>query len=111
MRIVPACLLVAGALLGGRQNAAMATEVVGVGLAPCSTWIADRAAPDSAEAVRDRAWVVGFLSGVAYAGSTTDPLRGMNAEAVAVWIDKYCADNRLDTIVTAATRFYAAHQH
>jgi hypothetical protein len=55
-------------------------------------------------------WVVGFLSGI---GSMVlgelDPLHGVDATAVYVWVDKYCHDHPTETIEAAARVFIQEH--
>jgi len=85
----------------------------GIGTSSCGAWTADRRYPDSAPAVTDEQWILGFLSGVGYLGSglsrNIDPLATVDAEAVWAWIDNYCHANPLAHITDAAGAFFAAH--
>ena len=45
-------------------------------------------------------WVVGFVSGAAYASPKT--LRETDSEGIAAWMDSYCQAHPLDSIANAA---------
>lgn len=94
------------AITGG---SAQAYQLLGPGGASCGTWVADqRTAPSMYHL--DEAWVLGFLSGAGdIGGPDLDPLRGLDAAAVAAWIDNYCQSHPLKKIVDAAAAFVAAH--
>jgi hypothetical protein len=68
---------------------AQAYEIAGVGLHSCGSWTAARSRSAAGLEVQ---WVLGYLSGVAYALQTdrVDPLGGIDDEAIFAWIDNYC---------------------
>jgi hypothetical protein len=54
----------------------------------------------------------GFLAGIGYMGQPGfDPLRGLDAHAVIVWVDNYCQARPLDHLLDAAEAFVTAHPH
>ncbi len=58
-------------------------------------------------------WILGFLSGVGYAGNESglDPLIGVDDEGVWAWVDNYCQAHPLDLLIQAAVAFRMAHPH
>jgi hypothetical protein len=56
----------------------------------------------------DLAWVLGFLSGIGSTG-IGDPLRQMDADGVAAWIDNYCRAHPIKAIADAVAEFLGAH--
>lgn len=111
MRRFLTSLLVLGFCSAGAERA-LAYHEVGAGVDTCATWAADRQAPRGAPALQDEQWVLGFLTGVGFAGSDADdPLNGVNAASVWNWVDDYCKTHPADKIVTAARAFFKAHPH
>jgi hypothetical protein len=51
----------------------------------CGSWVAQQKNPGSRAGTGDRAWVAGFLSGLAMQ-SDTDFLRGLDGDAVYGWL-------------------------
>jgi hypothetical protein len=92
------------ALLADSSGAA-AYRFLGAGTVSCEAWTAARQHRtgwyDLAE------WVLGFLSGVGYAGEPgrTDPLQELDAHAVAAWVDNYCRAYPLKNLDAAAEAF------
>jgi len=81
--------------------------IVGAGVESCGTWTKERREDNRFGWSQTSNWVFGYLSGVFNGlGATPDPMRslptGTAADAVKGWLDKYCADNPLDTIDKAA---------
>ena len=75
-------------------------EASGVGTMPCETWTAVR--PDHlAHRVELEQWVLGFFSGVGFAGAG-NPLSERDAKAIWAWIDNYCQAHPHDHIAEAA---------
>lgn len=104
-----ACLVIGG--LGVGASEAMAYTMGGPGISSCESWTT---APrdgkgDHLLALENQSWVLGFLSGVGYAGANRDPLQGLNSQAVAAWVDDYCTAHPIDTIATAAGAFVIEH--
>ena len=87
-------------------------HAIGSGSATCSSWLTWRLDPDSAIAIASEQWVLGFLSGVGYMGSKSiDPLRGIDAKAVFVWVDNYCIKEPEQNLLSASIMFRFTHSH
>jgi hypothetical protein len=85
-------------LAGNSAGRAQATYTVyGQGNGSCGQWV--EANKHGRDAERD-IWVVGFVSGAAFAASP--PLRTTDAQAIAASVDKYCAAHPLDSIAKAS---------
>jgi hypothetical protein len=67
----------------------------------CSSWSQERASNKPSQAVEG--WVLGFVSGRNRYGPG-DGLLGAetNSTSLVAWIDRYCAQNPLDTVTKAA---------
>ncbi len=88
---------------------ARAFQMIGPGGASCGTWTADQRNNVGMYQI-DKSWVLGFFSGIGYTGvDGMDPMRGLDANAVAAWIDNYCQIHPLEKIVDAALAFMRAH--
>ena len=90
-----ACLL----LGHGFASARGMYQVYGQGTLSCGRWTEDN------RAGRDKhlqTWVIGFVSGAcaALAASKVE-LRQTDSDAMAAWIDQYCAAHPLETVGTA----------
>jgi hypothetical protein len=95
---------------------AKAYQIAGIGLQSCGSWTAARGGGMAALEVQ---WVLGYVSGVGFAGqilsnehsayAVIDPLDGTDAQAVLAWIDNYCRAKPLDQIEQAAGAFVFAH--
>ena len=95
--------------------AAVQVQTFGPGLKSCGTWTADRTTARGSDtllrgatALIDEAWLVGYLTGVAVWGSL-DPMKGLDVNAVFVWMDNYCRAHPLVEIIGAANAFI--HEH
>lgn len=55
---------------------------------PCGSWFADRRAGGDS-GLRNTAWVAGYLTGVAGREIT----RGLDRQALELWMDDYCRNN------------------
>jgi hypothetical protein len=108
MRIAIAVLIfVTMAAVPGR-----AAMVIGAGVDPCGRWTADRASPNSPQALQDEQWALGYLSAVGqHAGKRADPLKGADASAVWAWIDSFCRAHPSAHIADAVEAANAAHSH
>ena len=112
--IITATLLLTTSL---EINHAVAYTVAGNGTRSCGSWTEDRIAlrmaPRGTEprtiAWDSMGWILGFLSGVGFAGDHTDPLHGIDNNAVMAWIDNYCRNNPLKDIGDAAAGLAIAH--
>jgi hypothetical protein len=100
-------VILAGVLMTGAGEA-RAYNLMGNGIVSCGTWTVDRQ-HDRAATLEQ--WVFGFLSGIGYWGAAqaSNPLNGMDAEGVFVWIDNYCRTHPISQLVEAAGAFNAAH--
>jgi hypothetical protein len=85
-------------------------SVIGFGMSSCGAWISNRADTTAYSRLSEQQWIVGFLSGIGFAGQgKVDPLNGVDAPGVWAWIDNYCRANPLATIAKAAEEFSYAH--
>jgi opacity protein-like surface antigen len=109
--LLPAALAVV--LLSASAQAAEYNEIGGGVSSSCGRWTEARSNQAKAFAYMYQQWVVGFLSGIGYAGVEfgADPLRGMDADGVWAWIDNYCRGHPIDTISAATKAFYSIHPH
>jgi hypothetical protein len=84
-------------------------NIIGPGASSCGTWTVDQRTNHGLYHL-DQAWVLGFLSGIGYmGGSNSNPLRGLDSDAVTAWIDNYCQAHPLEGIATAAAVFARVH--
>jgi hypothetical protein len=80
-------------------NTARANKfVIGSGVETCGGWT--RSNPGMK--TQRIAWVLGFLSGVNFVVEP-DILKGPDAAAIEGWMDNYCRQHPLDTMVKAAS--------
>jgi hypothetical protein len=83
-------------------------QLLGSGAASCGSWTANRRIRNDI-ALMQVSWVLGFLSGIADIKASTNPLRNMDSDGVAAWIDNYCRQHPIQEILDAAEAFFAAH--
>jgi hypothetical protein len=57
----------------------------------------------------DAQWILGFLSGAAHFEPSLDPMNGVDAQGIFVWIDNYCLAHPIEQIVIASAAFVYAH--
>lgn len=101
--------LVAFTTLASPAAFAYNVTVIGLGMASCGTWTADRKG-NGWPAVVDENWVLGFLSGAGIFGpSNINPLGGTDDNGVFGWVDNYCKTHPLAQIDQAGEAFVAAH--
>jgi hypothetical protein len=109
MRMLLLLVTLAIALPAG--SVAQQYQVVGAGATTCGAWSANRRSNSQVWYVQN-GWVLGFLSGVGFmGGGVTNPLRGLDADAVAGWLDNHCKAHPLENLATAAAAFVAEHPH
>jgi hypothetical protein len=109
MKIFIMCAATAVLSVAGARQA-FAYHEVGAGVDTCATWTSDRQNPAAAPALQDEQWVLGFLTGIGFAGGVSDdPLNGMDAAGVWTWIDSYCKQHPAEKVVTAARAFFKSH--
>jgi hypothetical protein len=101
------------ALMTSSAGAEGTYTVRGAGISDCASWTADQhdVNPDHLVRIVGSAhWILGFLSGVGYAGQgKMDPLRGSDSDAATSWISNYCATHPRERILDAAKAFVDAH--
>jgi hypothetical protein len=108
MRLLLLAALAATLMTGSAASEVRATSKIGVGLASCETWTADRR---DGGAVAEGQWFLGFLSGVGYTGEGRDPLNKVDPQAVLAWMDRYCLAHPFVEIVDASDAFVREHRH
>lgn len=97
--------------VGAVPGTASAFRIIGSGVSSCGSWTESRRY-GGYDRSGDEQWLVGFLSGIGYAGDPSDdPLGGLDAQAVWGWIDNYCQQNPTLSIEDAAKAFYHFHPH
>jgi hypothetical protein len=86
-------------------------HMIGVGTNSCGAWTSARAGSNPYLKLAAEQWVVGYLSGVGFAGAPEgdNPLNEVDADGVWAWMDNYCRAKPLDSIATAGAAFYYAH--
>jgi hypothetical protein len=72
--------------------------IYGIGGDSCGTWIAANKQRRPSEYL---SWIEGFVTAAQTYGSKQ---RVSDINAMAAWVDKYCAEHPLDLIVAGATR-------
>jgi hypothetical protein len=101
-------LLTALAVVMFAGSARAEYHLLGPGGSSCGSWTAHGRTRDWFQL----SWVLGFLSGIGYADAPRhDPLRGVDAEGVAGWLDNYCQAHPLQKLVDAAKAFVDEHPH
>ena len=85
-----------------------AYSLIGQGSISGKAWAAGR---HEESTLGPEQWILGFLSGAGFYGGPAglDPLKGMDANTVWAWVDKYCQARPLDTLATASAAFANAH--
>ena len=77
-------------------------QVRNFGSTDCGTWI-------NQNRITDKAWAVGYISGVNAVSSTpkNDILESIKSgEQIWLFVDKYCRDNPLQTVPTALNNLW-----
>ena len=85
---------------------------MGAGTLSCGSWTAARSYQQSLpQKLEVETWILGFLSGIGFEGTSIgdDPLQGVDAQAVWAWVDNFCRANPPATIANAGGAF--AHEH
>ena len=113
LAVLPAVVLPAGSAV-----AASSYKAIGSGNLSCGSWTSARTqvqggGDQSAKwlELTYSDWVLGFLSGVGYAGAANnqDPVQGLDAKAVEAWLDQYCQTHPLKDLADAAVAFVDEH--
>jgi hypothetical protein len=89
-------------------TAAARAAMVGLGNQDCGTWTSNNPA-NGGLGLFYQQWVFGFLSGASRADPDHDPLKGVDAPAIMLWLDDYCQHNPNVPLADAATAFVQAH--
>src|SRR5262245_1846687 len=102
-------LVVAGlcAALGFPDPAfADSVRVLGFGVnQTCGAWLSARA-QNGVDAWLFQQWALGYLSGAAIFSANYNPLRGVDADGVWYWLDKYCREHPLDSVSDIALKAF-----
>ena len=72
------------------------------GAVDCAQWIDAR----QNNRISEQAWLVGFMGGMAY-GREINFIEGTKPEQMLLWMDKYCADNPLDSVALGSHKLAA----
>ena len=109
--LLPAALAVA-MITGAAEAQPGSFHPLGAASMSCGDWTAARRENKPRSWAAEQ-WVLGFLSGVGYAGNQygLDPLTGVDDQGVWAWVDNYCRDHPLDLLVIAAEALRVAHPH
>ncbi|WP_197970658.1 hypothetical protein [Denitratisoma oestradiolicum] len=94
-------LILAGVLLPLCALSAAPPRLLGLEDMSCTAWKATKGDPERREPYLQ--WVRGFLSGHNYA-SQSRQVGEVSAAAVALYVDRYCAEHAAATVATAAMR-------
>ena len=81
---------------------------IGPGAVSCANWLKERLVNSRMSLIMN-GWVLGYLSGASATKQATgedapDALRGVGADAILDWIDKYCSAHRSDELVQATVQ-------
>jgi hypothetical protein len=78
-------------------------EILGPGATSCADWASQRQLPDHALALANQGWVLGYVTAYnEYLASDGNVAAGADSDAIAAWIDTYCAAHPLDDLAHAA---------
>ena len=93
------------------SSASAQTPTLGSGAVSCTNWLKERLV-NSRMSLIMHGWVLGYLSGASVMKQTTgedapDALRGVGANSILDWIDKYCSAHRSDELVQATVQLQA----
>lgn len=81
---------------------AQAKTIRGAGAISCGEWAAQRANRDYHFSL---AWIFGFVTSFDYYSPLTYGIfDDIHHESVALWLDKYCSENPLDSLPTATDK-------
>lgn len=113
MRPIYLVILIAG-LLSVYGNVRAEITMIGAGNLSCGTWLDARKNAAKSASPAFEQWVVGFISGAAWAGNEInkigDPLGPTDADGVYYWIDEYCRTHAAESLKVAAEAFIRRRQ-
>ena len=94
-------------LVGAQRLKPGEYTIYGYGTAPCGSWTSEsaesaRTKTPSIPHVAQRAWILGFVSGVGWTERLR--LRETDSDALWAWVDTYCQQNPLETLATASAQ-------
>jgi hypothetical protein len=94
-----------------RSASAQTPTHIGPGTVSCANWLKERLV-NSRMSLIMKGWVLGYLSGASVMKQTAgenapDILRGVGANEILDWIDKYCSAHRSDELVQATVQLQA----
>lgn len=96
-----ALMMAFGLALATSQAHAAPSHAKWMGEATCAAWPADQAYDDFDKALLLN-WVLGWLSRGGKEGP--DVLAKVNQATISGWVDRYCAANPNDTLISAAAK-------
>lgn len=96
-----ALMIAFGLAVATSQAKAAPSHARWMGEATCSAWPADQAYDDFDKALLLN-WVLGWLSHSGKEGS--DLLAKVSQASISGWVDRYCAANPNDTLISAAAK-------
>lgn len=96
-----ALMIACGLALAATQAKAAPSHAKWMGEATCAAWPGDQAYDDFDKALLLN-WVLGWLSRGGKEGS--DLLAKVNQPMISGWVDRYCAANPNDTLISAAAK-------
>ena len=78
------------------SSTVLAKDFIAIGNRNCGEWVRD-------QTVSDKAWLVGFLSGINVTGVTNDALKKIQSTSqIYLWMDNYCKANPLQMVSDGA---------
>jgi hypothetical protein len=107
--LLVALLIVTGAgSAKGEDEPYPPRSIYGAGTRSCGEWLKSRADQNKSFEYQYQSWIDGFLSGVNLMGTDLPDVLGtypatkpIDAVAFYAWIDNYCRQNPLNSLVTA----------
>lgn len=100
-------LVVLGECLVAPPTSGQSVQFLGAGArATCGQWLEDR---KSGNYFGIGNWVLGYLSGVASASRSLNPLNGLDSDAVSYWFDNYCRAHPIEKLTRAIDAFVREH--
>lgn len=98
--VLLSALLFTGVLVAQNVPPRGQYSVYGFGTGSCGRWLEERKQPNvTLSGGGQRGWVLGFVSGVGYAGFR---LKETDSAGLIAFVDTYCAEHPLDDIGEAA---------
>lgn len=80
------------------------------GAPSCGDWVAESQNDDKGQITNNRAWLIGFLSGLVI-GSSKDSLIGTDNNSLYLWMDNYCKSHPLEAVSDGGTELFIELMH